>query len=110
MIGLLIVAWIAAVALRVSFGQVNPLFVAAILWNLVSYRRIAETQLWFLHAAPYLTILGFYAVFWGAAASEGAYQTGLPWRQALIPYAGLVGLLAWPAATGLLSLYEGRRA
>ena len=46
---------------------------------------------------------------WGAAVSEGDYETGMPWQEAMIPYSGLVALLAWPAATAMLSLYERKQ-
>ena len=112
MIALLVVVWFVTSALHLDFtayNPLNPLYIFAFLWNIVSFRRIAETRLWLLHAAPWVTIAGFYAFFWGVAVSEGQYETGLSWQQAIVPYSGIVGLLAWPAATGVLSSIDGRQ-
>ena len=112
MIALWVGTWIVLAKLNAVGGPLSLLVAFALLWNVVSYARIAETRLWWLHAAPWATIAGLYLLFQAFASGQAQYA-GLPpppgWKVAL-QFTGYPLVLAWPAATITLSLAPGRRA
>ena len=112
------VAWlvisVAAVVAAPSLPVLLIPTVFAVLWNIASYGRIAEQRLWFLHAAPYVTIAGGYDLFWALVegANNGPWVIGFqpwPWWERPLQIIGLPALLAWPGAVLLLILgHRGR--
>lgn len=113
--GVIILFWVALlVVVGLAGSEVNPfdtLIAPAILWNLASYKRTAEIKLYFLHLAPYLTIIGCRILFWAYGAEQRGTM-GLPplppWQQN-IQYLGWPFFLAWIVATLTLLTFGGRR-
>lgn len=85
----------------------------AVLWNVISFRRISDTRLWWLHLAPYTSALGMSLLFWWLAESEGngPWVIGYvptPWWHYVLQFIGLPLIAAWPLATSTLSVVPPR--
>ena len=90
-------------------GIINSMLAPAVLWNLTSFRRIADQRRWYLHAAPYVTWAGLTLVFWGLAASKDLlHPPAPPWKVA-VQYSGLALIPAWLGATAWIGASEPAR-
>lgn len=92
---------------------VAAVLIAAVVWNVLSLRRISDTRLVWLHAAPYVTIAGLYLLLFGAIVSRGNFsgdpRLDTPQWEIWLAYAGFPIFLTWPLATVALSLLRGRQ-
>ena len=111
MIGLWIVSWIALAVLNVPGSPIDDLLAFAVLWNIVSFRRIIETRLWFLHLAPYVTYGALNLLFWAFTSGQAIYAGQPPpnWWQAGLQLMGYPLFPAWPAATIVLIVVQERQ-
>ena len=105
-----IVSQLVLSAVHHPVGMINSLFIPAVVWNIASYRRIADTKLWFVHLAPYATWLGCRTLFWGFVLQQGIPAGDPPptdWQIAL-EYLALPLDPAWLVAAVVLGLKEAR--
>ena len=110
---LLMIATLFAATLYAPKAPTAIIITFVVLWNVVSFRRVADTRLAWLHLAPYLTLLGLGLLYWGLleGAGNGPWVIGYvptPWWHTVLQVTGIPMVLAWPVATTLLSLIPSK--
>lgn len=95
-----------------NLGGFGVTLIAALLWNAASYPRCKAVRMRWLHAAPYLAILGLFLLVRAGAQSEGQFADGphivITPLDTFLAFASYPLLLAWPLATLYLSFAPSR--